>query len=197
LAVVWAVLVGLLAGCLPSGQGSWLDPERRGMVCVSETLCLEEPERADEAEALYAEALSFVERRIGPLGQPPRVAFCSTPQCFAQYANPVFSGYSFGQFMVINQKGWEPHILRHEMIHQWQYEQFGALRVARLWPRWYVEGMAYMLSEDPRDELPHPSVQAYRAEFQAWIAAGHDWRDGPYAKLPVTDADRTLSGGVQ
>jgi hypothetical protein len=35
-------------------------------------------------------------------------------------------------------------------------------------PEWFIEGMAYSLSEDPRTELAEPFEQ-YRSQFEAWF----------------------------
>ena len=33
---------------------------------------------------------------------------------------------------------------------------------------WFIEGMAYSLSEDPRAKLPEP-FERYRSQFEAWL----------------------------
>ena len=81
--------------------------------------------------------------------------------------------------IVVNDKGWQDHIVRHELIHHWQSETFGVLQAGTRLPRWYIEGMAYVLSEDPRPIIPNEKAQAQRLRFQRWIAAGNDWRMAP------------------
>ena len=70
-------------------------------------------------------------------------------------------------------------MVRHEMIHHWQAEQFGAAESAKNLPQWYVEGMAYEFSNDPRGTISSPVAQKHRARFRAWIAAGNNWRVPP------------------
>jgi len=53
------------------------------------------------------------------------------------------------------------------MLHHRQVEELGIIPHMLL-PRWFVEGMAYSFSEDPRRPLTEP-WQHYRAEFEAWI----------------------------
>ena len=171
-------LVGLLA---LAGCARVIDLEDHGFTCFEDILCLEDVAREPEARALYDEAKAFVETRFGPLDGPPLIAFCSTRACFAQFADPQFRGYNFGsRFSLINEHGWHPYIVRHEVIHQWQAQTFGPRRAWLVFPKWFTEGMAYSLSEDPREVLPHPSVQHYRARFEAWVAKGNDWRLGPF-----------------
>ena len=48
-------------------------------------------------------------------------------------------------------------------------------------PNWFIEGMAYMLSEDPREQLSK-SHQEYREKFSKWSkAVGKDklWEASP------------------
>ena len=108
-----------------------------------------------EATRLRDEALSFVSANAGPIDQPPHVLFCSSEECFTRFGNPaVAASYFWGlDTLLINDRGWQAYTLRHELIHHWQVEQFGAVQASRL-PRWYIEGMAYSISQDPRDPLP-------------------------------------------
>ncbi|WP_417818785.1 IS6 family transposase [Tritonibacter scottomollicae] len=85
---------------------------------------------------------------------------------------------SYGADLLINEKGWQDYILRHELIHHWRNEQFGAVQGSRL-PRWYIEGMAYSVSQDLRDPLPRTDIQAWRAQFNAWVQEGNEWRQPP------------------
>jgi hypothetical protein len=46
-------------------------------------------------------------------------------------------------------------------------------------PRWYIEGMAYSISQDPRKPLPRADIQGWRDLFNAWKEEGNDWRQPP------------------
>ena len=77
---------------------------------------------------------------------------------------------------VISPRGWKPYYLRHEMIHWIQAERLGFFKMYSE-PEWFIEGMAYSLSQDPRPTLVEP-FQGYRTKFQAWYAVGgkeHLW----------------------
>jgi len=67
---------------------------------------------------------------------------------------------------VIGPRAWKPYYVRHELIHYLQGQQLGVPQLL-LKPSWYLEGMAYGLSEDPRAPLAQP-FEAYRSEFFAW-----------------------------
>ena len=157
-----------------------LVPSWMGLTCPEPGICLEDITQLETARQLRADALAFVEERLGPINREPRVLFCSTQECFAQFAYPEWAAVNVGTLgMVVNAHRWEPYILRHEIIHLWQNETFGVLAASWTLPRWYIEGMAYELSEDPRATLPHPDPQGQRDAYRRWIAAGNDWRSPP------------------
>ena len=155
-------------------------PETFGLHCVADDICVEEIDTIAEATFLRDEALKFVVENIGQIKDAPRFLMCSSEECFARFGNPAVAAlYVWGlETVIINRRGWHDHILRHELIHHWQNEQFGTLRSSRL-PRWYVEGMAYSLSQDPRNPLPRSDIQSWREQFEAWLDDGNDRRQPP------------------
>lgn len=144
-----------------------LAPELAGVTCVNESICIDDPSRFAEALALYQSSLQFVGSSIGEIKQPPRVVFCVTEACnqsfgFKSAANTIGT---FG--IVISPRAWKPYYLRHEMIHHLQKERLGNFQGWLVTPDWFIEGMAYHLSEDPRPALPEP-LQQYRSRFNDW-----------------------------
>ncbi|KCV83479.1 hypothetical protein ATO10_01925 [Actibacterium atlanticum] len=155
-----------------------LVPQVTGMTCVSDVLCLDDPAFTREAAALRDAAMAQVSARLGPFEVPPRVLFCRFEGCFDRFGDPRIKAQNVGRFgMVINATGWSQYIVAHEMIHQRQAEVLGTIATAYTLPRWFVEGMAYSLSDDPRETLPMPQLDRYRARFNAWAVAGGDWRN--------------------
>jgi hypothetical protein len=146
-----------------------LAPRWVGMTCVSDTLCVDDPALAGTAAALAAEADEFVSRHVDQIGRPPRIVFCSTQECARTFGLGRRASLTLGTFgIVIGPRAWQPYLVRHEMIH---YLQGRRLNVFLLLfkPEWFVEGMAYALSEDPRHPLPEP-FESWRAQFLAWYA---------------------------
>ena len=144
-----------------------LAPELAGVTCVNAFICIDDLSRLAEASALYQSALQFVGSSIGEIEQPPRVVFCATEACnesfgFKSAANTIGT---FG--IVISPRAWKPYYLRHEMIHHLQKERLGNFKGWLVTPDWFIEGMAYRLSEDPRPALPEP-LQQYRSRFDDW-----------------------------
>lgn len=170
----------LLASCAFYKPLRVVAPETFGLTCVTDDICVEDPATIDAATQLRNDALRFITENVGPIEQAPRVLFCHSEDCFARFGNPAVAAlYIWGlNSLIINDKGWHDYILRHELIHHWQFEQFGAVRFSRL-PRWYIEGMAYSLSQDPRDPLPRSDIEEWRDQFDTWMDEGNDWRQPP------------------
>ena len=138
-----------------------------GITCISDTVCIEDLSRSSEAEQLYNEAINFVTESVDEIKTNPRITFCSSQACFKSFGFNKSSAITIAKLgIIVSPKGWKDYYIRHEIIHHLQAERMG---VISLWqsPYWYKEGMAYFLSNDPRNDLGHP-LQDYRTEFQVW-----------------------------
>jgi hypothetical protein len=137
--------------------------------CLSATLCIDDPVRADEAQALYAEAEAYVSANVEQIGRPPKLVFCATEACAQSFGLGARAAVTVGTLgTVIGPRAWVPYLVRHEMIHYVQGRRINVLRLL-FKPRWFVEGMAYAMSGDPRVPLPEP-FEAYRRAFVEWYA---------------------------
>ncbi len=87
--------------------------------------------------------------------------------CFRSFGFDKASASTVGKSgIVLGPQGWTAYYVRHELIHHLQAERLGVL--ARwLGPEWFMEGMAYSLSEDPRRPLAGP-WQGHRSKFEQW-----------------------------
>lgn len=143
-------------------------PSLAGMSRVADNLYTDSPSHAEEATKLYNEAFDFVGLKIGAIKSRPRAVFC------ANLADAQFFGLGRASAMtadpcgiLIGPRAWKPYYVRHELIHHLQYEHLGFYRYHHC-PVWFIEGMAYSLSEDPRVVLPEPA-ENYRSKFEAWM----------------------------
>lgn len=142
-------------------------PEWVGITCTSQSICVDDPSKASEAQALYAEAIAFVGTNVSAVPGQPRITFCSSQACAENFGLGVRSAVTLGTFgTVIGPRAWEPYYVRHELIHYLQGRQLGVLQLL-VKPSWFVEGMAYGLSEDPRAPLAQP-FEGYRSAFLSW-----------------------------
>ncbi len=168
------LVIGML--CIPVAAWAFVKPVRvvapelAGLSCVNDTLCTDEVSRFGEAAALYDEALHIVNSSVDSIEHKPRVVFCGSDACFQSFGLGKRSGATIGTYgIVISPRAWKPYYVRHEMIHHLQNEKLGVITAWRK-PQWFVEGMAYFLSEDPRQKLSEPFEQ-YRAQFEGWYRA--------------------------
>lgn len=139
-----------------------------GISCVTAQICLDDVSRYPEASELYQSALRFVTTAVDPIQEFPRVIFCPTEACFQSFGFDKASASTVGKSgIVIGPNAWTAYYVRHEMIHHLQAERLGVL-TQWLGSAWFIEGMAYSLSEDPRQPLPEP-WQQHRTRFEAWF----------------------------
>lgn len=145
-----------------------LAPEWAGVACASEFICIDDPSRYAQALALYESAIQFVGASVGEIRHKPLVIFCATEVCAQSFGLGKRSAAIIATFgIVLGPRAWEPHYMRHEMIHHLQRERLGNLKAWISTPEWFIEGMAYSLGEDPRLVLTEP-WQQYRVHFETW-----------------------------
>ncbi len=159
--------------CLPLAAWTFykpvwlLAPSLAGVSCITDVICTDAPKRSDEARKLYAEAFACVARKLGPIKSRPRAVFCTSDACARSFGLGRSTAKTVGPLgTIFGPRAWKPHYVRHELIHQIQNERLGTYRALRS-PKWFIEGMAYSLSEDPRSPLAEPFEQ-YRSLFEAW-----------------------------
>lgn len=144
-------------------------PEWNGVSCVNDIICIDDLSRYVVAANVYESARQFVEVAVGPMERKPRVVFCSTDRCFQSFGLGRRSAATLGTVaIVVSPRAWQPHYVRHEMFHHVQNEQLGSLKAWMVSPEWFIEGMAYSLSEDPRPVLSEP-WQHDRIQFEVWF----------------------------
>lgn len=145
-----------------------LAPRLTGVSCITQEICTDTPSRSREVTELYDQALQFVESRIGGIESRPHVVFCGSEACAQSFGLGRSTAKTTGPFgTVFGPRAWTPYYVRHEFIHHFQNERLGMYRFHR-GPEWFIEGMAYSLSEDPRTKLADP-FDGYRSQFEAWF----------------------------
>jgi len=174
-------LVALL--CVPFAAWTFYKPVRllapslAGVSCITNEVCTDAPSRSRDAAQLYDEAIRFVEANVGRFESRPHVVFCESEACAQSFGLGRSTAKTTGPLgTVFGPRAWKPYYVRHEFIHHLQNERLGMYRLHR-GPEWFIEGMAYALSEDPRTELAEPFEQ-YRSQFDAWfrsVGKEHMW----------------------
>jgi len=171
----WLLIFGLLVAPL----ATWfffkpvrvMAPTLVGVKCTESGICLDDLALLQKATELKDKAMAFVQGKLGPMQKTPRIIYCSTRECAKAFGITSNAAYHFGTFgVVIGPRGWEPYVVRHELIHHVQMEHLGSWHALLVTPTWFIEGMAYSLSEDPRRPLPTESLESYRVQFESWYS---------------------------
>lgn len=145
-------------------------PRLAGVSCYTGRICTDDASRLEELGQMKAAALSFVELKLGAIADAPRMIFCSTEACETSFGIGSRASYNVGTVgVVVARRGWQPHFIRHELIHHLQSERIGTFRMWLKTPTWIIEGMAYSVSEDPRHPLQQP-WETYRQQYERWAA---------------------------
>ena len=154
-------------------------PEFNGMSCPEKHLCVDDPRKFNRAKYLYEKSLLFTQENVGILKTKPMIVFCSTEKCSDAFGMGRRSAMHLPMGIVIGPRAWKEYYISHELIHQLQQQEFGILFTFQK-PKWYLEGMAYLLSGDPRLDLREP-LQQYRRDFEVWFSSvgkGNLWLEG-------------------
>lgn len=136
-----------------------------GVRCV-DSLCYEKEIDRLSAERLYRSAVSDV-ARLHPLSSSPRFIFCRTTTCYQRFGGGKERAISY-PFLgtIIAPASWQPYIVRHELVHWLQFQEFGAFGTMQM-PLWLREGMAYSLSEAPAWDIPEDH-RKWVLRYEAW-----------------------------
>ncbi|RXE87112.1 hypothetical protein [Pseudoalteromonas sp. A757] len=144
-----------------------LAPELNGLDCVSATICIDDSSKLDEASKLYSSAYFFTEKKVASFEKSPRVIFCSTSACFNSFGLEEMRAITISTIgIVVGPRGWNSTFLSHEFVHHLQHEKLGDFEVWLDTPQWFMEGMAYSLT-DTREVLDEP-WESHRAKFELW-----------------------------
>lgn len=110
-----------------------LIPEMNGVNCATKSICIDDISRLEEAEALVARSVVEIENRLGPLQNYPKFVLCSAQRCFEKFGFKRAAAHAVGKSgIVIGPGGWMPHYVKHEIIHHWQAENIGVIKMLLL-----------------------------------------------------------------
>ena len=141
-------------------------PQAFGLHC-EQGVCVDDPGQREAAVALFEAAKGRLKSRHGLDVDDSKIVFCRSEECRGTFGLGKRAGFTFGALgIVIAPRGWKEHYVAHELVHHWQAETFGGLAVLN-GEQWLIEGMAYALSDDPR-ELLHEPFESYRRKFSEW-----------------------------
>ncbi|GAB2188891.1 hypothetical protein MAH1_04980 [Sessilibacter sp. MAH1] len=148
-------------------------PELVGLTCYDNQICIDiesEDFNLELAQQLRADAQQFLSEKVSSFTKTPKIIYCSTWQCAKKFGLGDRSAITLGTFgSAISPRAWQDYYIRHELIHQLQAQNMGIIKCL-LSPTWLIEGMAYELSEDPRQPLKQP-WENHRLKFREWLSS--------------------------
>jgi hypothetical protein len=156
-------------------------------------------EREDDG---YRRMLDEADHRIaafyGARTSRPRVLICATARCYARIGGGGEKGQAIRDWaLMLSPGGANETIAAHELSHVEFHERLGSAR-AKV-PHWFDEGLAVLVSDDPRYLKPLPEADRCRVPHeQAASVVGADWRtvSPPGGDLGYTLAACVVSGWV-
>lgn len=159
-----------------------LDGQMRDSQVFVETTMPAEERR--EVRDIIAQAGDAVRRFYGSLLRRPRVFVCATDACYRRLGGGRSRGMAlFDRALVLAPEGLTAVIAAHELAHIELHARAGAWRAWRgAIPRWFDEGLAVNVSDDPRYLAPGRGTARCRARTddplpasrRDWLAAADD-----------------------
>jgi len=167
--LVWVAI--LVAGCGKIQTAKLFAPTWFGFVEISEGVFVDESmpsaQRAGLLDTLHT-AKGRVSTFFGRLKGKPNIFACSTEECFVSNGGITARGNAFGSSMVLlSPRGLDAVTLSHELTHVELSSRVGDFQTWRAIPPWFDEGLAVLVSQDPR----------YVAE--RWLRATENGRRAP------------------
>lgn len=209
------LVVALLAAALMLGAGGGLAyafpavaatacPRCYGLTPIAAGLYAEDglPD-ADRQQLiqLHRDAGRRVSDFYGGRQSTPRVLVCRTARCYHRIGGGGERGVAvLNRAVMLSPRGADPVIAAHELAHVELRERLGDRRAQV--PQWFDEGLAVLVSDDPRYLLPSTATDRCRVAsaerlpdtLAAWLAAaGTDER--VYAKAACRVSRWVNQGG--
>ncbi len=132
-----------------------LAPNWFGFVEISKDIYVDQampsPQRAEIIQTVHS-AQTRVSQFFGDLKGHPKIFACSTEACFvANNFGSTPKGQAYGSAsLMLSPRGQDIVIITHELTHIELHTRIGAFRSWRSIPSWFDEGLAVLVSKDPR-----------------------------------------------
>jgi hypothetical protein len=108
------------------------------------------PEQRRQVLDLVAAARQRVRDFLGETRSSPRVLVCLSADCYGRIGGGGEKGQTLRDRVVaLSPGGADVVIASHELVHAEMFRRLGSSRYDRV-PRWFHEGLAVLVSDDPR-----------------------------------------------
>lgn len=153
-AALLAVLALALCGCSELKSARLLAPTWFGFNEIGGNVYMQTGATPDEQRAVVT-AIDAARARIaaffGEATARPRIFACPTEQCFVANGGLTALGKTYGSSIVLlSPRGIDPVVIAHELTHAELHLRIGDVTAWRRIPAWFDEGLAVLVSGDPR-----------------------------------------------
>jgi len=161
-----------VSGCFAVRGAKTLAPNWFGFVEISKDIYVDKAMLSSqriEVIKTVRSAQARVSQFFGGLDGHPKIFACSTEECFVANdfgATPKGQAYGSSALM-LSPRGQDIVIISHELTHIELHTRIGAFRSWHAIPSWFDEGLAVLVSEDPR------------YTENAWLQATGNGRNAP------------------
>ena len=147
-------LVFCMSGCSTVRSTKLLVPSWFGFSEISEGVYVDDQMSPSQRQE-FLKTLSLSKERVsaffGSIEGSSKVFACSTEECFISHGGVGAKGKAYGESMLLlSPRGLDALIASHELTHIELHGRVGAFRSWRAIPPWFDEGLAVLVSEDPR-----------------------------------------------
>jgi hypothetical protein len=148
------VIGGLLAGCGTVNRAKFLLPAPWfGLEAIAPSVFVEKEMPIDQREN-FLQAVSLAKERtenlFGSLAAAPEIYACATEACFRGFGGSTNRANSFGRYKILlSPRALTALMISHEWSHAELYARVGGSSAMRRVPKWFDDGLAVMISEEP------------------------------------------------
>ncbi|MBP1181392.1 hypothetical protein [Methylobacterium sp. PvR107] len=115
------------------------------------------PDRRAVAKATVEAARTRVRGFYGDLQSNPRVLLCATEACYRPFGGGSRGITLLDRALILSPRGTDTVIAAHELAHAELHRRIGlTATLTRSVPQWFDEGLAVVVSDDPRYLAPGP-----------------------------------------
>lgn len=154
-----AATVAVLHFTFPAAAAA-LCPSCYGFADLGDGIYVEGSMPADyrmTAKATVETARARVRTFYGDLESSPRVLLCATDACYRPLGGGSRGLTLLDQALILSPRGTNTVIATHELAHAELHKRIGfGATLSRSVPQWFDEGLAVVVSDDPRYLAPGP-----------------------------------------
>ncbi|GJD72247.1 hypothetical protein [Methylobacterium goesingense] len=151
--ILGAIAVALIHFAYPAAAAAGC-PSCYGFTEVEDGLYVERgmtPDRREAAKATVAAARARVRAFYGDLRSGPRILLCGTDACYRPLGGGSRGIALLDRALILSPRGADVVIAAHELAHAELHRRIGLVAtLSRSVPQWFDEGLAVVVSDDPR-----------------------------------------------